>query len=599
MNRANASPDTETTDSDTYVGADPVPIDAIRHVLFLLAAIVLWALSLSRADESALGDYGLISILPITSFVALAAVTIGFVAACRFDWRGPVLASYVLALSVMLHGMPTFAYDHLRFSWAWKHVGIVDYIQRFSDVDPEASALPVYHNWPGFFGINAWISDSGGIDSALSFAAWAPIVFNLLFIGALYLMFRAFTADHRLIWTALLIFELGSWVGQDYFAPQAMAFFLYLLVMAILLRWFSSDSHESADLEGDELPAGGLAAFTVSAVMVLSMIVIASSHQLTPIITVAAIGALVVFRQIRVIWPLYVMIGVTVAWFLGPARGFVLDNVTNIARELGGVQANLDNTIVDFGLISSAQRTISIISRLLSASIFGLAVLGFLHRRLHRQRSGWVILLAAIPLSMVFASSYGGEIIFRAYLFALPFAAFLAASLWFPTGEAGREMGSRLTLGLVLLVLTAGLLVANFGSDRRQVFDDSEVAAAEYVLTAASPGSLIIEGTRDYPRQQRSIEQFTYLTLDRLPSEALGRVLAEPAERLASWLSDTERYSGGYVILTGSQRASVSILGSSLVPTLDTIEDSLRSSNLFEVAFEADNTAVFRLVEQP
>lgn len=599
MNRLTSSSKADESTGDSVVATDPAPIDAVRHFLFLSAAIVLWIWSLSRVDETALGDYGLITVLPVTTFIALAVVVIGFVAACRFDRRGRVLASYVTALAVMLHGMPTFAYDHLRFSWAWKHTGMVDYIQRFSDVDPDTTVLPVYHNWPGFFGLNAWIVDNSSIESALSYAAWAPILFNLLFIGALYMMFRAFTADQRLIWTALLIFELGSWVGHDYFAPQAMAFFMYLLVMAILLRWYATESHQAAELKGDRIAPGSLAAFAMTGVLVLSMLVIASSHQLTPIITVAAIGALVVFRQLRVVWPLYAMIAVTVGWFFGPARGFVLDNLTKVFQEVGGVQANLDNTVVDLEIVSAAQRNIALASRLLSASIFGMAAFAVIRRRMRQQHSSWVVLLAAIPLTMMVASSYGGEIIFRAYLFALPFAAFLAASLWFPTGEQGKEMGSRVALGLVLLTLMAGLLIADFGADQGQVFDDGEVTAAQYLVDTANPGALIVEGTRDYPRQHRNIEQHAYVTIDRLPTETLDRVLAGPADLLATWLGNTERYNGGFVILTGSQRASVSTLGGALVPTLDAIEDSLRASNLFEVAFEVDQTIVFRLADQP
>ena len=105
----------------------------------------------------------------------------------------------------------------------------------------------------------------------------------------------------------------------------------------------------------------------------------------------------------------------------------------------------------------------------------------------------------------------------------------------------------------------------------------------------------MIEGTRDYPRQYRRYEQFVYLTVDRLPPEALEKLTADPADTIAGWLRDTDAYNGGYVILTGSQRQSVTALGTSLPATLDAIEHSLAGSDQFEVAFRSGDAIVFGL----
>jgi hypothetical protein len=583
--------------------AQPKPdtLIVVRHGLFILALTITWAWSLMGVNEGDLGDYGIVTILPIAAFVVIAGALAGFVASLMLEAGSRIQAAYVLGITVMLHGLPTFVYDHLRFSWAWKHVGIVEYIQRVGDVDPTIDSLGVYHNWPGFFGLSAWITEASQLQSALSYAAWAPILFNLLFVGALYMMFRALTRDSRMIWTALLIFVLGNWVGQDYFAPQAMAFFFYLAAMAILLRWYSRVPHGSGQtvvVPGDEIEPGSFSSFAISAVLALILLAIAATHQLTPIVTIAAIGGLLVFRVIRISWPLYAMIAFTLAWLFGPARTFVVDNITTVLRELGGFQANLDDTLVSYDIVNSAQLLISQVARLLSASVFALAGLGWLRRRQRRLRSGWVLLLAAVPGVLVIVSSYGGEIVFRAYLFGLPFAAFLAASLWFPDEYSGHSRWTPITLGVVVVALTAGLLVADFGTDNRQVFDDNEVAASDYVFERAQPGALIIEGSRDYPRQYRNYEKFTFLALDRSTPDTLEGLLADPAGKLASWVSDTERYNGGYVIITSSQRASVTELGTLLSPTLDAIENSLLESPLWTVVFQSGPARVFGLVEQ-
>ncbi|MGA9597036.1 MAG: hypothetical protein WBV06_12810, partial [Acidimicrobiia bacterium] len=97
----------DTNAVDRYV------VTVIRHSLVLLAIVVLWIWSVNRVDESALGDYGLIAILPISAFVALVAALVGFVVATQRKRPGPLLAAHTIALAVMLHGIPTFAYDHL------------------------------------------------------------------------------------------------------------------------------------------------------------------------------------------------------------------------------------------------------------------------------------------------------------------------------------------------------------------------------------------------------------------------------------------------------------------------------------------------------
>ncbi|GAA4954515.1 hypothetical protein GCM10023238_21380 [Streptomyces heliomycini] len=40
------------------------------------------------------------------------------------------------------------------------------------------------------------------------------------------------------MWTAVWIFQLANWVGQDYFAPQGLAYLLHLTVIAMVLRHF-------------------------------------------------------------------------------------------------------------------------------------------------------------------------------------------------------------------------------------------------------------------------------------------------------------------------------------------------------------------------
>ena len=81
--------------------------------------------------RSADADLGLVSVLSIGYYVAMGVLTASFCIAVRSrDGHWALLAAHVVVLIVMLHGTPAILYDTLRYSWAWKHVGVVDYIVR-------------------------------------------------------------------------------------------------------------------------------------------------------------------------------------------------------------------------------------------------------------------------------------------------------------------------------------------------------------------------------------------------------------------------------------------------------------------------------------
>ncbi|MEY2536184.1 MAG: hypothetical protein QOF29_4094, partial [bacterium] len=201
-----------------------------------VAGVGLWALGVQATNWRAMSDLGLVSVLSPVAFVGLAALAAGFAVVVNAERLRPVLAGgFLVALVAVLHATPPLLYGTLRYSWAYKHVGIVDYILRHGGVDPSISLLPVYHDWPGFFEIDALITWLTGIP-AMAQATWAPLIFNLLDIAALLYLLRGLTDDRRVHWRAAWIFFAASWIGQDYFAPQAFAFCLYLVLLGVVVR---------------------------------------------------------------------------------------------------------------------------------------------------------------------------------------------------------------------------------------------------------------------------------------------------------------------------------------------------------------------------
>ena len=305
-------------------------------VAALPVALLLWAISLFRVDLGQMSDLGLVSVLPVTFWLALTLLSTGFVlAVTRPAPRRGLLLAYAVSLVLVLHATPTLLYDTLRYAWAWKHVGLIDYLLRHGASDPHiGNDLAAYQDWPGFFAGNALLIKAAGLRSALSYAAWGPPFFDLLVLGPLVLIFRRFTEDQRLIWTAIWMFILGNWVGQDYFSPQAAAYFLYLVVIAITLRWFSSSSvalavgdwrSQARGVAGSLVPMRRqpLRRAGIVITLVVLVLAIATSHQLTPLMLITALTALVVFRRCSERSLPVVTIVLTVGWILLAARGFL------------------------------------------------------------------------------------------------------------------------------------------------------------------------------------------------------------------------------------------------------------------------------------
>ena len=215
------------------------PWRGILQLIPVVVAMLVWGFSLPGIDIRGMTDLGLVSVLTPTVYVALGLLTFSFCfTLLKLDTHWIVPALHLIALIVIIHGTPAILYDTLRYSWAWKHVGIVDYIQRNGSVDPSMPVLQAYHSWPGFFALVALLTETAGLGSALSFASWGPVFFNILFAGALLFVFRSLTTDMRLVWFAVWLFVASNWVGQDYFSPQAENYFLYLVILGICLHWF-------------------------------------------------------------------------------------------------------------------------------------------------------------------------------------------------------------------------------------------------------------------------------------------------------------------------------------------------------------------------
>lgn len=580
-------------------------------------ALLLWALSFRWIDLSRMSDFGLLPALPWTFYAALAVLTAGFAVALRPGlFSEPVIGLHVGTLILIVHGTPTVAYGTLRYAWAWKHVGIVDYIQRHGSVDPGIAFLNAYHNWPGFFALSALYTQLAGLGSALGFARWAPLFFNFLFFGGLVVLFRALTADRRRVWLALWFFFCASWVGQDYFSPQAFGYFLFLVTLTVSLAWFRlaelppveavqrfvpverganwfARIVRRADCDAGTAVVAGPGERVAMALLVIGLAtVVAASHQLTPYMLVVGLGGLVLFQRISLRGLPVLVAVVSVGWVALFAVGFLRGNLYWVVDSLGTLTTNANSNLINLSQASHGQQVVARIDRALTGGVWLLGALGFARLAMRRRLDLSAGVLALAPFAILGATSYGGEILFRVYFFSLPFFALLATGLFYPSRESGGSHLSTVACWLLSAALIGGLLAAYYGKERQNHFSKSEVRAAQVLYGKATHGSLLVAGVNDYPWAFTHYEAFSYLSLADLAPADRRQVIATPADTIVS-IARHDHVPCAYVIIAASEKATVDMTGVMPPGSLAAIERRLSRSPRFHVLLHNSSTTVF------
>ncbi|MCU1351745.1 MAG: hypothetical protein JWM05_954 [Acidimicrobiales bacterium] len=565
----------------------------------LVVGAGLWVWGSWHVDLNAMTDLGLLSILRPEAFlglaVLLACLCSELVSARPATWR---LAAPLVTLVALLHGTPALLYGTLRYSWAWKHLGILDYIHRHGGVDPSIGPLGVYHNWPGFFSATSALADLFGLDGGLQVARWWPVVANLAVIPVLLFVYRGLQGgdDRRTGWLAVGFFLVANWIGQDYFSPQSLAFLLYLVIIGVVLHRFRVHP-----LRGDRADEPAWSDRWAIGIVLLAAAAIVSSHQVSPFMLVVALGALAVTRQTRTLWLTAATVGMGVVWSLTGAWQYMRGNVASLLSSVGTPVSNADGNLVDQGQLSSQQVIVSTMGRITVLAIAVIAVLGLVAavRRHTTDRAALVLLLA--PGALLFANSFGGEIGFRSYLFALPFLSWFGArAVWPPerAGGAARSRRTALVRGtaafVVASVLLSGFLFGYYGKDRWYRFTRSEVAAEDLVLRTAASPSLMVTITANYPGPWKNYERLVFVPVAVEPAASRARVLARPAVVLAGWLS-SPKYAGGFILLTRSQEQEVNALGAMPKGSVGRIRASLDASPQFRKVFDSPDAQVYVL----
>lgn len=522
----------------------------------LVLGVCLLVVAVAQADRTTSGGVlGLVEVLPVTWWLGVGAVTVGFVrllvaAPGRFWW----LAGHLVVMIVALHAMPGLIEPHARFPTAWTHVGFIDHIVETGQVEPGYDAR---YNWPGAFSFGALLVDVTGSESARDLLRYAPLVINLLLLAPLAVIVRHVTRDPRVRWCAVWLATVTSWVGQDYLAPQALATLGYLTVVGVLLRWFRRPAGVPASrvdllaavrrrlprLTGDGDLAGHTAppppggpAHRLGLVAVVAGLggVLAFSHQLTPLLLPVAVLVLVAVGRVdRPLLPL--LLGVCAAgWLMYGTTSFLRSNLVDLTSGVGNLGAVVSDN-VDSRTSPDPMRQLVLGTRLALTAAVGLAAAVGAWRQWRNRRLDWGLVgLAGAPVALLALNSYGGEMILRVSLFSLPFLAVLGA-FGLVTEGARRRRSVWLSGAAVLvttLVAVPAFVVARYGNEAFERIESSDIAAWDHLATRALPGSIVVVPDFAGPWRYRGLMDFDYrvyadLTPGMPDAAGLGEVLGD------------------------------------------------------------------------
>lgn len=587
----------------------------IRYLLLFGIFLAGAAFSVAGAlqlDPDALGQFGIIDIMSWQSWFGIGLLLAGFSISLTATFVRTLLPwLFLVGLVAVLHLVPAYVYGTLRYSWAWKHIGVVDYIMRNGSLDRDATYLAAYHNWPGFFVVWAWIAERLDLQplEIAAVAAYAPPAFATANLLVLHRLFSKFTQDRRLIFLGLFVFLTGNWIGQDYFSPQAATFLLYLIAMLMCVGPLAYVQPQSLGGEGgfrarllallarrkhrlSDLAAPGHA-FVASLLLMIIMAIVVGSHQLTPLILTFALTAFALLGRLD--FGFAVLCGVLVVlWNLHFAAPFVGRSITSELAGFGAALVNAADNVSDLRQLSASQATVSVISRTLTVGVGILATVGILRRLRDGHIDVNALVMLVAPLPVLVMTSYGGEALFRVYLFMLPALAYLAAAAVFPSTRAGNAWWLPLLVCCIGGFLIMGFLVSNNGKDMQYRFRPSEVAAAAWVFEHAPKATLLIEGARNYPSQFANYEHFVYVPIASESPQARQEIIRDPVGTFDRWLSDA-KWTAGFVIFTRSQRAYAEAQG--IVPegTFDRLIEALSSAPRFTIVYRNTDAIIFSL----
>lgn len=561
--------------TQTDQGALPYPVVAASgtvarwtqpQIPLLVLGIAAWMFGLSQLHLPQSGSYGLLAGANPWFLIGLATPLVSLVLELRSGRRPWLLGTQLLALIVAIHATVPLLYGTPEYAWVYKHIGIAAAFQRYGHVTDPSN---IYQEWPALFAAVAAIASLGHVGIA-SLALWAPLAFEIADGLLLLAIFRLLSEDRRVPYLGVALYVgLVSWVGQDYLSPQAFSYVLWLGIAYIIVRWLRAPTLPGglARWPGRlrvSLVAGMSAAAVTSrakrsamvAVVALMYFAIVAAHQLTPYIVLAGVGSLTLLDLVRPRW-LIVALAVVAGAYLAAHYSLIADNFGGLFSGGNPIQ----NASGSAGTYHAGPEALTATVVRVLAALMWLSTLWTIVRK--RAKLGRVAIPAALafsPFVILVAQSYGGEAIYRVYLFSAPWCALLIATTMCELRPQLRWPLAGLVCLTVLFAGAQGL----YGPVSVDAFTSNEVSASHWLYSHVPRGSVIVLPDDNFPALESA--DYSAYQLELMPADPQnGESWMNEGNlgQVEQWIADLGHQTA-YIVVSRSMDASADYFGAPL-----------------------------------
>jgi hypothetical protein len=570
--------------------------DLLLQLALLFIGLGAWAYGVSQMRRQTIGSFGLLASANVWFFLGLAVLVVGgLLELSRPEPRSWLLCTYLAALIVAIDATVPILYGVPEYAWVYKHIGIAQALGRYGRVTDPSN---IYQQWPALFAAVASVSGVARI-GPLSFAAWGPLVFELADALLLLGVFRLLGANRRVAFLALFLYEgLIAWVGQDYLSPQAFGYLLWLGIVTILVRWLLAPApvHARGVLARVRAPflvqlpvphgstrAGQAFAATLIAVVYFAIV---AAHQLTPYMAIAGVGALALLGVVRRGWLLLLILVVIAGGYLGL-------HYSLISQEFGGLFSGgnaLENASGVSASHHGAEAMTAVIVRALAVCMWLLALIAIVRQRRAMGRVSIAAALAFSPFIIVFVQNYGGEAIYRVFLFSAPWCALLIAGALV---ELRVVLWQRLVIAGACSVALAAGLQGLYGPVAVDSFTPAELAASQWLYSHAEPGSVFVLPADSFPMLETA--NYHAYSLQVMPADPQVRAAwldeADVTE-VEAWIDSLGRLNA-YVVFSRSMAAQATYFGAPRGYTQ--LASAVRSRPGWSVVYRNADTTIYRV----
>jgi hypothetical protein len=565
------------------------------QITLLVLGIAAWAFGVTQLQLASAGSYGLLASANVWFLFGLAAPLASLVLELRGDRRRWLLGAQLLALIVAIHATVPLLYGVPEYAWVYKHIGVASAFQRYGHITDPSN---IYQQWPVLFAAVAAIASLGHV-AITSLALWAPLAFEIADAFLLFAIFRLLSEDRRVPYLAVALYVcLVSWVGQDYLSPQAFAYLLWLGIAYVVLRWLRAPAVPDggtgrlarlrAPLLAGMTPPAATSRATRSvmvAVVVVVYFAMVAAHQLTPYIVLAGVGALTLLDIVR---PRWLLVALAVI-----AGAYLAEHYSLIASNWGLFSGTdpIQNASGSRGAYHAGPEALTaMIVRALAAFMWLSALWTIARKRAKLGRVAIPAALAFSPFVILGAQSYGGEAIYRVYMFSAPWCALLIATT---ICELRTRLRWPLAGAVCLAVLFAGVQ-GLYGPASVDAFTSNELSASHWLYSHIPRGSLIVLPGDNFPALESA--DYNSYDLEVMPSDPQGGppwLNEGNFPDVERWITNDLGDQVAFIVVSRSMVASASYYGAPI--GYATLVRTLPSEPGATLIYRNADTAIYRL----